>query len=161
MSRRPPSARDPQNAFFRALPAIQRVVPGALASRAATPLPRPLPYRQAVPSDTDSPVELVNTVAASGSTETLPDVTVATVHYVTLTANCTFTFPTAAAGKSFTLVLVQDGTGSRTATWPASVKWAAGTAPTLTATASKRDAFSFLCADGSTWFGFTAGLNYS
>ena len=29
------------------------------------------------------------------------------------------------------LILVQDGTGSRTATWPATVKWPSGTAPTL------------------------------
>src|SRR5436190_3270854 len=104
--------------------------------------------------------ENVNTVAASGSAQTLPDVTVATIHRVTLTANCTFTFPTAAAGKSFTLVLVQDATGSRTATWPGSVLWPGGTAPTLTTTASKRDVVSFLCADGTNWLGFTAGQNY-
>lgn len=108
-----------------------------------------------------SPVENVNTVAASGAAQTLPDVTTATIHYVTLTAACTFTFPTAAAGKSFTLVLIQDATGSRTATWPASVKWAGGTAPTLTTTAAKRDVLSFMCADGSTWVGFTAGQNFA
>jgi hypothetical protein len=123
------------------------------ASRRTTTAPT-----RATPSGSE---ERVNTVASSGSTETLPDVTVATVHYVTLTANCTLTFPTEVAGKSFTLVLVQDGTGSRLVTWPGSVRWSAGTAPTLTATASKRDVFSFLCADGSTYLGFTAGLNYT
>lgn len=58
----------------------------------------------------------------------------------TLTGNCTFTFtaPTNTV-TSLRLKLVQDGTGSRTATWPAAVKWASGTAPTLTTTASATD----------------------
>lgn len=47
MSRRPPSARDRQKALNHVLPAIQKAVPGHLHSRAATPLPRPLPNRQA------------------------------------------------------------------------------------------------------------------
>ena len=101
----------------------------------------------------------VNTVAASGTTQTLPDVTSALVHRITLTANCTFTFPTAAAGKRFTLVLVQDGTGSRLATWPASAKWPAATAPTLTVAAGSVDQFEFLCSDGSTWAGVVDGLD--
>jgi hypothetical protein len=105
-------------------------------------------------------VETVNTVATSGSAQTIPDVLSSTISRITLTANCTFTFPTAATGKSFTLVLVQDGTGSRTATWPGTVKWSGGTTPTLTTTASKTDVFSFLCADGTNWLGFTAGLNF-
>ncbi|MGZ4596277.1 MAG: hypothetical protein ACXV3V_05060 [Actinomycetes bacterium] len=105
--------------------------------------------------------ENTNTVASSGAALMLPDVTTATLHRVTLTANCTFTFPTAGAGKSFTVVLVQDATGSRTATWPATVRWAGGTPPTLTTTASKTDVLTFLCADGTNWLGFTAGLNFS
>lgn len=105
--------------------------------------------------------ENVNTVAATGSTETLPDVTVATIHRLTLDANCTITFPTAAAGKSFTVILIQDATGSRTVTWPGTVVWPAGTAPTLTTTATKRDVFTFMCADGTNWLGFTAGQNYA
>lgn len=36
----------------------------------------------------------------------------------------------------FTIKIVQDGTGSRTITWPASVKWASASAPTLTTTAT-------------------------
>lgn len=104
-----------------------------------------------------SPIENVNTVAASGSTQTLPDVTTATMHDITLTANCTFTFPAAGAGKSFSVRLVQDGTGSRTATWPAAVKWAGGTAPTLSTAASAVDALAFVCIDGSNWLSFLAG----
>lgn len=104
--------------------------------------------------------ENVNAVATSGATQTIPDVTTATLSRITLSANCTFTFPTAAAGKSLTIVLVQDATGSRTVTWPGTVKWPGGTAPTLTTAAAKTDAFTFLCADGTNWLGFTAGLNF-
>lgn len=105
----------------------------------------------------DSPIENVNTVSASGSALTLPDVDTATMHDVTLTANCTLTFPDAGEGKSFSLRLVQDATGSRTATWPSSVKWAGGTAPVLSIAASAVDAFAFVCFDGARWEGFFAG----
>lgn len=112
------------------------------------------------PAQSGTP-ETVNTVAAAGSTETIPDTTTATIHRLTLDANCTLTFPTAAAGKSFTLILIQDATGSRTITWPGTVVWAAGAAPTLTTTAAKKDILTFLCADGTNWLGFVAGQNYA
>lgn len=82
-----------------------------------------------------------------------------TVQILTLTGNCTFTFPTAVAGESFTLLLKQDGTGSRTVTWPAAVKWPGGTAPTITSTASKLDKYIFT-SDGTNWYGSNAGQNY-
>lgn len=107
----------------------------------------------------DPLVLTVNTVAASGATETIPDVTTAQVSHVTLTADCTFTFPTAAAGKRFTLVLVQDGATPRLATWPAEAKWPAATAPTLSVGAGKVDQVRFLCSDGTTWAGTVDGLD--
>lgn len=103
--------------------------------------------------------ETVNAVAASGAAQTLPDVDSATIHRIVLSANCTLTFPTAAAGKSFTLALVQDATGGRTVTWPAGLSWPGGTAPTLTTAAGKTDLLTFLCVDGTNWLGFTAGQN--
>ena len=105
-------------------------------------------------------VENVNTVATSGAAQTIPDVTTATSSRIVLTAACTFTFPTLAAGKSFTLVLVQDATGGRTAVWPASVLWPGGVVPVLTATVNKRDVFTFVAVDATNWLGFTAGLNF-
>lgn len=105
--------------------------------------------------------ETVTAISNSGAAVTIPNVLTATMHRYTLTANCTFTFPTAAAGKSFLLELRQDATGSRTATWPGTVKWPAATAPTLTTTVSKSDFFSFVCLDGTNWQGSTAGLNYA
>lgn len=61
---------------------------------------------------------------------------------------------------SFTLALTADGT-ARTVTWGASVKWAGGTAPTLTSTNGKVDIFTFVTWDaGSNWYGFTSGQNF-
>lgn len=103
--------------------------------------------------------EAVNSVATSGSAQTIPDVTTATLNRIVLSADCTFTFPTAAAGKSFTLILVQDATGGRLVVWPASVQWVGmyGSVPVLTITANKSDVFSFTCADGTNWLGAWGG----
>lgn len=101
-------------------------------------------------------VESVNTVAASGTAQTIPDPSVQSISRVTLTGNCVFTMPAAAAGKSFTVVLVQDATGSRTSTFTGA-KWPGGTAPTLSTAASAVDVLTFLCADGASWLGFLAG----
>jgi hypothetical protein len=100
------------------------------------------------------------TATANTSTAYTIDLANGTVQILTLTGNCTFTFPTAAAGKSFILLLKQDGTGSRTATWPSAVKWPAGTAPTITSTASKLDKYIFT-SDGTNWYGSDAGKNYT
>jgi hypothetical protein len=83
-----------------------------------------------------------------------------TVQILTLTGNCTFTFPTATTGESFTLLLRQDATGGRTVTWPANVRWPGGTAPTITSTALRQDKYVFT-ADGTNWYGSNAGQNYT
>ena len=96
-------------------------------------------------------VETVVAIGNSGTTQTIA-LTSGTVQTVTMTGNCTFTMPTATAGKSFILIATQDATGSRTAVFT-SVKWPGGTAPTLTTTASTgRDILTFV-ADGTNWYG--------
>ena len=60
-----------------------------------------------------------------------------------LTGNVTFTFNNGQYGGNYRLILKQDATGSRTVTWPASVRWADATAPTLTTTANKTDYVGF------------------
>ena len=99
------------------------------------------------------------TVTANTSTTYTISLADGTLQILTLTGNCTFTFPTATAGQSFMMFLKQDATGSRTVTWPAAVKWPSSTAPTITATASKGDKFVFT-ADGTNWLGSVAGQNY-
>lgn len=101
--------------------------------------------------------ETVNTVLTSGTQLTIPDVTTATMHLITLTDVCTLTFPTPVAGQSFLVILKQDTQGSRTVVWPNTVMWASGSAPTLTTTANAIDVFAFLCVDGTHWFGFISG----
>ena len=103
--------------------------------------------------------EQLDTVAASGATHTV-DLADGNVHDVTLTDDCTFTFTGTAASVAcgFTLILRQDGTGSRTPTLPASVDWPGGTGPTPTSAANAVDVFTFLTVDnGTTWLGFVAG----
>lgn len=57
------------------------------------------------------------------------------------------------------LVLIQDGVGGRTVTWPASVKWPGGTAPTLSTGANAVDIIKFVY-DGTNYYG-TYDLNFS
>ena len=89
---------------------------------------------------------------ANSSTAVTLSLSSGTVLSYTLTGNCTFTMPTATSGTSFILKLIQDGTGSRTATFTG-VKWPGGTAPTITTTASTGlDILSFVCIN-SVWYG--------
>lgn len=68
------------------------------------------------------------------------------------------------SGKQFTITLFlkQDGTGGRTITWPASVRWPGGVTPPLSGIANRTDVFTLSTVDGGvTWFGFVSGLNYN
>lgn len=85
------------------------------------------------------------------------DLAAGNVHDVTLSSDCalTFTGATADVACSFTLLLRQDGTGGRAVTWPATLVWSGGTAPTLTTTAASVTALAFFTVDGGTsWYGF-------
>ena len=97
----------------------------------------------------------------NSSTAITLDLANGTVQIITLTGNCVYTFPTPVAGKSFTLVHLQDATGSRTVTWPSTVDWPSATAPTLTATALRGDKFVFTAISGTSWLGSVAGQNYT
>jgi hypothetical protein len=100
--------------------------------------------------------DYIEAVVAIGTVTTTNTISLAngTLQTATLTAStaCTFTMPTAIAGKSFTLLLKQAAaTGNGTATFT-SVKWGAAGAPTITATAGKMDILTFL-SDGTNWYG--------
>jgi len=98
-------------------------------------------------------VESVVAIGTVTSSSTL-SLTNGTVQTATLTAStaCTFTMPTATAGKSFVLLLKQAAaTGNGTATFT-SVKFGTAGAPTITAAAGKMDILSFI-ADGTNWYG--------
>ena len=109
-------------------------------------------------------VEEVSTDATvTGATDI--DLDVANVFRHTLTGNVTYSIineTATPAVNSFVLILVQDGTGSRTVTWPAEVEWDGGTAPTLTSAASGKDMITFISPDaGTTWVGIVAAQDIS
>jgi hypothetical protein len=81
------------------------------------------------------------------------DVIASPVAKVTLAGNRTLSAPsgtTPIAGQFVSLLIIQDGTGERTITWNAVYEFAADTAPTLTATASLGDLFTFRY-NGAKW----------
>jgi len=82
--------------------------------------------------------------ASSASTITL-DMSAACHHTVTLAHNTTFADPSnEVAGQSGSIIITQDGTGSRTAAWNSAWKWTGGTAPTLSTTANAVDRIDYL-----------------
>jgi len=70
---------------------------------------------------------------------------------VTLAGNRTLSSATSGTtGQFISLLIIQDGTGSRTLTWNAAYEFASDTAPTLTTTANLGDLFVFRY-NGSKW----------
>ena len=100
-----------------------------------------------------------DSVTLSGTTTTI-DLATATNFVHDLSGNTTYTFSNPAASgnaSAFTLKIIQ-GSTARTITWPASVDWAGGTAPTLSTANNAVDIFTFFTLDGgTTYYGFTAG----
>jgi hypothetical protein len=115
------------------------------------------------------------TVYAGGNTGATPAIAETNGNVQTWTLNAataTFALPAAAglqAGTSITLILTQDGSGSRAGVFQVSgattlVKWAGGTAPTLSTGAADIDILTFMTIDGGatpTWYGFVAGQDMS
>lgn len=115
------------------------------------------------------------TVYAGGNTGATPAIAETNGNVQTWTLNAataTFALPAAAglqAGTSLTLILTQDGSGSRAGIFQVSgattlVKWAGGTAPTLSTGAADIDILTFVTIDGGatpTWYGFVAGQDMS
>lgn len=108
--------------------------------------------------------EVVSSVTASSTATTL-NLKNGNVFNVTLSSSTTFTFAlgtvtTSGVANSFTVYLKQDATGSRTVTWPSSVKWSGG-APTLSTGANSLDIVVFESINGgTTWYGSLVGTNF-
>jgi hypothetical protein len=91
--------------------------------------------------------EKVNAIGSSGGTVT-PNISLGSIQSITLTSNMTFSSITnIVAGQSFTLIVTQDGTGSRTLT--STMKFA-GASKTLSTAANAVDIISV----------FYSGANY-
>ena len=77
------------------------------------------------------------------------DLGTSTTHHVILGGNRTLAIDNVAIGDKFVIRLQQDDTGSRTITWFSHIKWAGGSAPTLTSTRRKTDLVGFIAASGT------------
>jgi hypothetical protein len=99
-----------------------------------------------------------NSVSSSSGTANL-DCSQANTFVISLTENTTFVFnnpPSSGSAYSMTVIINQDST-ARTITWPASVIWNIGVAPTAPE-ANETDVLVFTTTDaGSTWYGFQVG----
>src|SRR5438105_1999186 len=88
------------------------------------------------------------------------DFSISNNHQVTFAGSRTFTFSNPQAGEIYCVKIIQDATGSRLATWPSTVVWAGGSAPTLTTTALYNDMVYFLY-DGSKYRDVAIVKNYA
>ena len=109
----------------------------------------------------DSYNETFGTITSSSGAATI-DCEAGNVFSHTLSENTTYTFsnpPSSGTSYGFSLKIIQDSSASGyTATWPTSVDWPNGNAPTFTNTASAVDQLVFYTHDGgTTWYGFIAG----
>jgi len=106
------------------------------------------------------PAGPANTVfgATDGSTITFDIDTNGGLQIVTLGGNRTLAF-TISTNRIFALILKQDGTGSRTVTWPSGISWAGGSAPTLTTTINKSDTLVLIRTGSGAYVGIVAGQN--
>lgn len=95
----------------------------------------------------------------AAATATL-DVSNSNIQSITMPAgNITIAISNEAAGQIFLVEITQDGIGSRTVTWFSTIKWAGGSAPTLTTAANKRDTIGFRVTGTDTYDGFIVGQN--
>ena len=107
----------------------------------------------------------------TGATPTIDEANGNTQSWTLNAATATFALPADSglqAGTALTLILSQDSSGSRAGVFQVSgattnVKWAGGTAPTLTTTASRADIICFVTFNGGAspvWYGFVAGQDF-
>jgi len=103
-------------------------------------------------------VGYADTITALGNTGTAIniDITSGNVFSATLTGNCTFTlrYPVATGSSSFTLILTNDATASRTVAWSGGTFKFPGGAASLsrTTTANAIDVWFFFTPDGGTTY---------
>lgn len=99
---------------------------------------------------------------ATGTQTVALDVSANNMHFVTGHADgtaITFTITGATNSQPFIVSILQGAVVSTVAGWFSTIRWAGGSAPTLTATANKRDTFGFIRTGTDTYDGFIVGAN--
>jgi len=108
--------------------------------------------------------EAVTTVGTVSTSTYNIDLSLTNIFDITIGANVTFTFtnpPVSGISQSVTVILRQDATGSRTATFT-NAKYSDGVVPTLSTGANQVDVMTFFTVNGGTfWFGTFAMANVS
>jgi len=117
-----------------------------------------------IPSGSTVTSSTITTSTLTGAKETQVAIAASAIdltlgNYFTKTISGTTTFTisnTASSGTVNSFILDLTNGGSATVNWWSGVKWAGGTAPTLTS--SGRDVLGFFTEDGgTTWNGFVLG----
>lgn len=85
------------------------------------------------------------------------DFALGNVQYATMTGNVTLTFSNALSGGRYLLHLA----GAFTPTFPSNVRWTAGTTPTATATAGKKDIYTIIYSGKESLYDVLQSPNYS
>ena len=98
------------------------------------------------------------TADSDGATITF-DMGASDKHAVTLAGNRTLAVTGDQIGQSFTLLLTQDATGSRTVTWWSGIHWPEGSVPSLTTTPNKTDLFTFIKRGSGSYIGLPVGFD--
>lgn len=107
--------------------------------------------------NTKGAIDVVRTITSTGSSETL-NLNEGNIFDLTLdAATVSLSVTNAVAGSSITVVVRQDSTGGRLATWWSGITWEADEAPTLPAGPNKYLYVILTTLNGSTWDGFVAG----
>jgi hypothetical protein len=103
----------------------------------------------------------VVTQAATSGTYNV-DWSAAGITRITLDGDITFTFASPYDGQKHIVQIKQDASGNHLATWPATVRWPGGTAPTLTATSGGIDYIGFVYdSDDGKYDGLANSLDMS
>ena len=113
-----------------------------------------MPQNLTAPTETYLALGSVSgTKTISGANANVQSMTIATNTTITLTAG-------ASVSECRALTLIITNGGAFTVTWPASVKWVGGSAPTFTA--SGVDIVTLITVDaGTTWYGSANGVSYA
>jgi hypothetical protein len=99
---------------------------------------------------------------ATGSQTVALDCSANNMHFVTGHASgtaITFTVTGVTNSQPFIVSILQGAVVSTIAAWFSGIKWAGGSAPTLTATTGKTDSFGFMRVGTDSYLGFIVGQN--
>ena len=104
-------------------------------------------------------VQKVTAYTPAGAGTSTIDLTTGNIHTVTMpAATQTLAISNEAVGQCF-IIEINNVTSQGALTWFTTIRWADGTAPTLTGTNGKRDVFGFRVTGADTYDGFIVGQN--